>query len=315
MVQIILDLKIVLFIILSISLGILYFYFQYNKAQENLRYRIKMLKGNSLADQENFSLRQEVWLSRFLVSGLKDFLRQTSTEAARRYRLQFEQAGWNPQDAPLITATANIGFFILGVISFVVLITTVDRFSEAHFLIQLIFLLIILLLSLRSFGFFINYMIHRRQDKIRMGLSYAIDLMSICSRSGYGLEKSFEKIAEEMAKYNQALCQEFAKTAIELSLLPDRNTALRNLAQRINLPIVQMLVSGLVQANEQGAPLGDTLRIMSIEFSKQKMYEIDAKAARMPALLSLPLILFLLPAILVIVLGPAVSNLTKSGYL
>ena len=66
------------------------------------------------------------------------------------------------------------------------------------------------------------------------------------------LKKSFEKIAEEMGKYNKDLCKEFAKTAIELAILPERNIALRNLAQRVDMPIIQILVSGLIQAEEQG---------------------------------------------------------------
>ena len=93
-----------------------------------------------------------------------------------------------------------------------------------------------------------------------------------------------------MSQYNKDLCKEFTKTSLELSIIPERTIALRNLAQRVNIPVMQILASGLIQAEEQGAPLSNTLRMMSVEFSKQKMLEIEAKSTKLPALLTLPLI-------------------------
>ena len=314
MIDSVLDLKILLFIFLCGSLGLLYMYLQHTKANDALHRRIEVLKGKSLFVDSKSSLRREIWLSRFLVSGIKDLLKQMSADAARKYRLQFERAGWNPQDAPLISSTLNIGLILIGFGIFVGLTTFVENFSEATFIVKMLMLIIILFISLRSFEYIMDFLIRRRTDKIRLGLSYAIDLMGICTRSGYGLEKSFEKIAEEMSKYNKELCKEFAKTSIELTILPERSIALRHLAQRVDLPIIQILVSGLVQAEEQGAPLGHTLRIMSVEFSKQKMLEIEAKATKLPALLTLPVILFLLPAIMIILMGPAITNIQNSSF-
>ncbi|MGI4851967.1 MAG: type II secretion system F family protein [Janthinobacterium lividum] len=310
----VLYLKILLLVFLVTCLIGLYFYMEQTKAYESLKRRIQVLKGKSLIVDHSTSLRHEVWFSRFLVSGLKDVLRQMSAEAARKYRLQFEQAGWNSQDAPLIGSTINIGLILIGFTVYMVLTTFVENFAYDNFLLKIIILLVILLISLKFFEYIMNFIIGRRHSKIRVGLSYAIDLMGICTRSGYGLEKSFEKIAEEMGKYNKELCKEFGKTSIELAILPERSIALRNLGQRVDMPIIQVLVSGLIQAEEQGAPLGNTLRIMSVEFSKQKMLEIEAKAAKLPAYLTLPLVLFLLPALLIVLLGPAINNIQSSGF-
>ena len=307
----ILKFEILLLIFIISSLCVLFIYLQHSKAQDGLRRRIKILKGESLLVDSSASLRQEVWFRRFLLSGVKDSLQKMSAETARRYRMKFDQAGWSSQDAPLIGSTINVGMILIGFVIFFVLINLIETLASSTFLIKFIVLVVISIVSLRFFEYIMDFFIKRRREKIRAGLSYAIDLIGICIRSGYGLEKSFEKIAEEMAKYNKEICKEFGKTAIELSILPERNVALRNLAQRINLPIVQMLVSGLIQADEQGASLGNTLRVMSIEFSKQKMLEIEAKATKLPALLTLPLILFLLPAMMIVLLGPAVSNINK----
>ena len=90
------------------------------------------------------SLRHEVWFSRFLLSGLKDLLRQMSAEAARKYRLQFEQAGWSPQDAPLIGSTINIGLILIGFVVFIILTTFVENFANNTFLVKILILIVIL---------------------------------------------------------------------------------------------------------------------------------------------------------------------------
>ena len=307
----ILKFEILLLIFVISFLSVLFIYLQHSKAHDGLKRRIKVLKGESLLVDSSASLRQEVWFRRFLLSGVKDSLQKMSAKTARKYRMKFDQAGWNSQDAPLIGSTVNVGMILIGFVIFFVLINFIETLANAQFMIQLIILMKISIVSLRFFEYVMDFIIKRQREKIRAGLSYAIDLIGICVRSGYGLEKSFEKIAEEMAKYNPEICQEFGKTAIELSILPERNVALRNLARRIDLPIVQVLVSGLIQADEQGASLANTLRVMSIEFSKQKILEIEAKATKLPALLTLPLILFLLPAMMIVLLGPAVSNISK----
>lgn len=297
------------------TLVMIYFYIENVKEQKAFWERIVRVKGKtSLMEARLLSLRTQTWLSKFYLSNLKNLLRQTSADTAKRYRLRFQQAGWNPQDAPLIVSIVNIGLIFLGFFFYLSLMIHIKSIAALPFLLKIAIFSMIIFTALRGFEYFMDFMIHKRYDRIQGGFSYAIDLMIICTRSGFGLERSLEKIAEEISKYNPDLCKEFTQTAIELTIIPERNIALRNLAQRVNIPVVQILVSGLIQAEEQGAPLSNTLRMMSIEFSKQKMLDIEAKASKLPALLTLPLVLFLLPAMMVVLLGPAVANLIKGHY-
>lgn len=308
-------LEIMMVILVIGMLVMLYFYIESVREQKAFWERIVRVKGEtSLIQLKTLSLRTQTWLDKFHLSNLKKLLRQTSADTAKRYRLRFQQAGWNPQDAPLIVSIVNIGLIFLGFFFYLSLTIHIKSIAALSLFPKIAIFSMIIFTALRGFEYFMDFMIHKRYDQIRNGLSYAIDLMIICTRSGFGLGRSFEKIAEEMSKYNPDLCREFMQTAIELSIIPERNIALRNLAQRVNIPAVQVLVIGLIQAEEQGAPLSNALHMMSIEFSKQRMLDIEAKAMKLPALLTLPLVLFLLPAIMVVLLGPVVANLIKRGF-
>lgn len=105
----------------------------------------------------------------------------------------------------------------------------------------------------------------------------------------FTLERSFERIAEEIAPFNPELCKEFATISTELGIIPERTEALRNLGRRINTPTVQLVVTSLVHAEEQGVSLTETLSLLSQELSKHRMFELEAKAARLPVLLTIPL--------------------------
>ena len=315
MVSSLLALEIIGLIFLKGGILILYLYIDSVQEKNIFWERInKLKKQNSFTAGAPSSVRPTSLIDKFYLSRMKDLLRQTSADTAKRYRLRFEQAGWDPQEAPLIVSIVNLGLIILGFFLYLFLAFDVKNIADLSLPLKVVVFCIIIFASMRSFEYFIDFVISQRYDRVRDGLAYAIDLMSICTRSGFGLEKSFEKIAEEMSQYNKDLCKEFTKTSLELSIIPERTIALRNLAQRVNIPVMQILASGLIQAEEQGASLSNTLRMMSVEFSKQKMLEIEAKATKLPALLTLPLILFLLPAMMIVLMGPAIASLFKGGF-
>lgn len=243
---------------------------------------------------------------------LADTIRGFTKGTAERYRLRFEQAGWNPSSAPFLMFVVNTGLVLLGIITYTILVFTVPALFSQTLIVKALAFVIVLIVALRAFEYAMDFIIHRRYGRIKKGISFSIDLLSICTRSGFGLERAFEKIAEEISIYNKDLCKEFAQTSIELNINPDRQAALRNLARRVDIPIMNVLVGGLVQAEEQGVPISQTLRMLSLEFSKQKMLEVEAKAARLPALLTLPLVLCFLPAMMIVLLGPAFSSISRS---
>lgn len=128
------------------------------------------------------------------------------------------------------------------------------------------------------------------------------------------MERSFDRLSQELAFDNPDLAREFAVTAAELSILPERRVAYENLMRRVSLPLMNALCVSLIQAEDQGVSIGHTLQVLSQEFTKQKLLEIEGRAARLPALLSIPIIFFSLPSLMIIIMGPAISQIAQSAF-
>jgi len=133
----------------------------------------------------------------------------------------------------------------------------------------------------------------------------ALDLMVICAEAGLGLDASFDRVGREIAPSCAELAEEIGLTSIELNFLPDRHAALRGLAERVPLPNVQALVNTLIQTEKYGTPLAQSLRILSTEMRDDRMMQAEEKAARLPAILTVPMILFILPPLFIVLIGPA----------
>lgn len=145
----------------------------------------------------------------------------------------------------------------------------------------------------------------KRQDALNKGLPDALDLMVICAEAGLSLDAAFARVARETERACPEIADEYHLTAIELGLLPDRRRALENLAKRTRLPALRAVVSTLMQTEIYGTPLAQSLRVLSAEQRDTRMMKAEEKAARLPATLTIPLILFILPALFVVLLGPA----------
>jgi tight adherence protein C len=145
---------------------------------------------------------------------------------------------------------------------------------------------------------------HARQ--VERGLADALDLMVICAESGLPLEAAVERVATEMVEANRALAAEFANVGTELRILSDRRQALQNMGERTGLESLRRLGGTLAQTLQYGTPLSQALRTLSTELRHETLMRFEARAARLPALLTLPTIAFILPCIFLIVGGPAV---------
>lgn len=146
----------------------------------------------------------------------------------------------------------------------------------------------------------------KRQEAIRKSLPDGLDLMVICTEAGLSLDATLTRVSQEMASAAPELADEFSLTGLELGFLPERRTALDNLAQRTDLQIVRSLVNTLIQAERYGTPLSQSLRVMSTESRDERMLKAEEKAARLPAMMTVPMILFILPPLFVVLLGPAI---------
>jgi len=154
----------------------------------------------------------------------------------------------------------------------------------------------------------VKNMTQKRQEIIRKALPDALDLMVICAEAGLSLDATLSRVSQEMELACAELADEMGLTGLELGFLPDRRKALQNLAMRVDLPVVRGVVNTLIQAEKYGTPLAQSLRIMSGESRNERMMKAEEKAARLPALLTVPMIIFTLPPLFVVLIGRAILN-------
>jgi tight adherence protein C len=152
----------------------------------------------------------------------------------------------------------------------------------------------------------------KRTDAIRKGLPDALDLLVICAEAGLTVDAAFNRVAKELGRAYPELGDEFALTAIELSFLNERKKAFDNLAFRVNLEAVKGVVTTMVQTERYGTPLASALRVLSAEFRNERMMRAEEKAARLPAIMTVPLIMFILPVLFIVILGPAACDISDS---
>ena len=160
-------------------------------------------------------------------------------------------------------------------------------------------------LGMQSPNIFLKNKIQRRQLSLKRAFPDALDLLLICVESGMSIEAAFRKVSEEIGRQSVPLAEEFTLTTAELSYLPDRRQAYDNLVQRTGLDSVKSVGLALQQSERYGTPLGTTLRVLSQESRDMRMAEAEKKAAGLPPKLTVPMIVFFLPVLFVVILGPA----------
>jgi tight adherence protein C len=165
------------------------------------------------------------------------------------------------------------------------------------------------LLAYKAPDLWLKNTITKRSHAIRKGLPDALDLLVICAEAGLTVDAAFGRVAKELGKAYPELGDEFALTSIELGFLTDRRMAFDNLAGRIDLEAVRGVVTTMIQTEKYGTPLASALRVLSAEFRNERMMRAEEKAARLPAIMTVPLILFILPTLFIVILGPAACRI------
>jgi len=154
--------------------------------------------------------------------------------------------------------------------------------------------------------------IEKRQQSIKKAFPDALDLLLICVESGMSIEAAFARVTGEVGTQSPELAEEMGLTTAELSFLPDRSMAYENLAIRTDLPGVKAVSTSLIQAERYGTPVGQALRVMAEENRSMRMQAAEKKAAALPAQLTVPMIVFFLPVLFVVILGPAAMRFFDS---
>ena len=181
--------------------------------------------------------------------------------------------------------------------------------AESSFLMKAGLLLIAAYAGMQLPYILLKNKIQHRHTSIKRAFPDALDLLLICVESGMSIETAFRRVSEEIGTQSVPLAEEFTLTTAELSYLPDRRQAYENLAKRTNLDGVKSVCVALQQAERYGTPLGQTLRVMAQENRDMRMAEAEKKAAGLPPKLTVPMIVFFLPVLFVVILGPAAIKL------
>jgi tight adherence protein C len=148
----------------------------------------------------------------------------------------------------------------------------------------------------------------KRYAALRKGLPDGLDLMMICAEAGLSLSAALDRVAHELARVSPELAEEFSLTSVELGFLPDRAAALRHLYDRASLPEIRGFVNVIAQTEKYGTPIAQALRVLSKEYRTQRMLRAEQKAARLPAMMTVPMIVFILPTLFIVVMAPAVIS-------
>lgn len=168
------------------------------------------------------------------------------------------------------------------------------------------------ILAYKAPDIYLKNKIQKRSSAIRKGIPDALDLLVICAEAGLTVDAAFGRVSRELGKAYPELGEEFSLTAIELGFLTDRRQAFENLATRIDLDSVRGVVTTMIQTEKYGTPLASALRVLSAEFRNERMMRAEEKAARLPAIMTVPLILFILPVLFIVILGPAACSINDA---
>jgi tight adherence protein C len=218
---------------------------------------------------------------------------------------KLRMAGYRGQ-GPVVTFIAarvivpGVMFLVAAFYAFVVL-----KQMEYPVLMRLSGVMTLTVLGYYAPGLYLRNRIGKRQLAIRRAWPDALDLLLICVESGMGLESAFTKVADEVATQCSELAEELKLLTAELSYLPERAKAYQNLAERTGLDVVHSLVVSLGQAEKYGTSVGQSLRVLSQESRDRRMSLAEKKAAALPPKLTVPMILFFMPVLFAIIIGPA----------
>jgi tight adherence protein C len=224
---------------------------------------------------------------------------------AETSRVKLRRAGFR-SEKQLVTflALRVIVPIVLGIFTFVYTSTVfADRVPQNM---RLVSSMIGVILGFYAPAIMLSNMVSKRQASIKRAWSDALDLLLICVESGMALEASMLRVSKEIGSQSVPLAEEMTLTVAELSYLQDRRKAFDNLSKRTGLETVKSVVTSLIQSEKYGTPLGSALRVLAQENRNERMSEAERKAAALPPKLTIPMILFFLPVIFVIILGPAV---------
>ena len=239
-------------------------------------------------------------------------LRVLQDEQVKVAQLKLMQAGIRKKEWAVAVIFGRLILPIVFGGLMIVYVYLLDAFPDWSAIKRYALVAVTLILSYKAPDLYLTNRINKRSAEIRKGLPDALDLLVICAEAGLTVDAAFHRVSKELGKAYPELVEEFALTAIELGFLTDRRQAFENLATRVHLDAVKGVVTTMIQTEKYGTPLASALRVLSAEFRNERMMRAEEKAARLPAIMTVPLILFILPVLFIVILGPAACSISDA---
>ena len=261
----------------------------------------EMLREASLSAQRRVGRDRSMDAIRSVVSNLR-LLRSRESEKAS---LKLLQAGFRSKDALIIYFFAKLAVpFVVGIGAVIVLY--ILEWTQLTSMMRLAAALAAVLVGAWAPDIYVRNTTTKRRQALRKGVPDTLDLLVICAESGQSLDGALSRVAAECGLFCNEMAEELTITSIELGLMPDRRTALENLSRRTGLPELRSVINALIQTEKYGTPLAQSLRVLAAEYRQDRLMRAEEKAARLPAILTVPMITFILPPLFVVLLGPAI---------
>jgi tight adherence protein C len=176
---------------------------------------------------------------------------------------------------------------------------------------------LMIIFGVAVFGYFLPYILvknnaQKRQDEIQITFPDALDMMLICVQGGISIESAINRIAVRTAEYSPILAEELGLLSAELAMLSDRKAAYRGFSDRVGSPSARTFVNAMLQAEQYGSSVSQAMRVIAEELRDMRMATAENKAAALPPKLTVPMILFFLPSLFVVILGPAIIQASRT---
>lgn len=262
------------------------------------------LRSQLVANKARSSRRAE---SVGFMKRVVNLLQLMQDQQVSKLRDRLAQAGYRSQDAIIMfvffKALMPVAFGIISFVLFYIL-----KVGDLQPALNLLSVCGACLFGFLAPDLYVSNTTTKRQQLLAKALPDGLDLLVICAESGLSLDAGLERVAREIGNASPALAEELQLTSVELGFLPERRHALQNLNRRTNLSAIRGVVNTLVQTEKYGTPLSQSLRVLANEFREQRLLRAEEKAARLPATLTVPMIVFILPVLFIVLIGPAVIS-------
>ena len=281
----------------------LVFFFSWRITNQSINRRLDHLKKYSIKEGNLLSLKKKTWRERIMADLVKLSMPKEKWETSP-LRFHFLRAGYQSQEVAFI----YYGLKTIFCISAFIISLTYFYMGTYDYSISTILLLSVLSAVIAYYlpNLWIHYRIKNRKQQIFNTFPDALDLIRICVTSGLGLDASIARVGKELNISSRALSEEFHQLNLELRAGATRESAFKNLAIRTDVEDIQALVSMLIQSIRFGTSVSESLRIHADGLRSKRKLKAQEVAAKIPAKLSIPMILCIFPALFIVILGPSV---------